>query len=138
MATAVALWAGCGRAYHAAAVAVRTGIKAGNVQAHDGAADRVPEPDVDLIFKIGAAFRSDLCGCAAAPATAKDAGKNVTEAASAALPAARATKIREVKAAEVEALAACAPATGRRCSETACTKAAAARISLRRRGINIV
>ena len=83
MAAAVALRAGRGRSHHAAAVAVGAGIKPRDVQAHHRAADCVPEADIHLVFKIGAVFRPHFRGSAAAP-SAKDAGKNIAEAATAA------------------------------------------------------
>ena len=59
------------RSHYTATVAVGTGIKARDVQAHYRAADRVPEADIDLVFQIGTAFWPDFRGCAATP-TAKD------------------------------------------------------------------
>src|SRR6185369_3387707 len=132
---AVALRARRGGSHHAAAVAIGTGIKARDVQAHHRAADRFPETDIDLVFQIGAALRFGFYGCAAAPA-AKDAGENIAEAATTARTATSAAEIGKVKAAEVETLA--ASAARRRCPETACAKAATTRIGFRRCGIDIV
>ena len=84
VAAAVALRTGCGRTHHAAAVAIRAGIKTRDVQAHHRAADRVPEADVHLIFKVGAALWPNFRGRAATP-TAKDAGEDVAKAACARL-----------------------------------------------------
>src|SRR6185312_7231285 len=84
MPASVALRAGRRSTNHSTAVAVGTSIKARDVQAHHRAADRVPEADVHLIFKIGAALRPNFRGRATASSTPKDAGENITEAASAA------------------------------------------------------
>src|SRR5580765_8257803 len=137
LAAAVALRACGGSSHHAAAVAVCAGIKARDVQAHDRSADRIPETDVDLVLKVGAAFRSGFRGRAAP--SAKDAGENIAESARS-LPAAGAAEIGEIEPAEIEALtpAARPSAPGRPGAEPACAKSAAARICLRRRGIDIV
>ena len=74
VAAAMALRTRCGRSHHAATVAVGAGIKASDVQAHYRAANRVPEADIHLVFKIGAVLRLGFNGRAATTA-AKDAGK---------------------------------------------------------------
>src|ERR1041384_2540773 len=134
----MALWT-CGwRAHYAAAVAVRAGIQAGDVQPHHRAANRVPEAYVHLVFKIGAALWLSLDCRAAASATSKDAGEYVAEAAWA-RPSTAAADIRKIKAAEIKALcsSSCPPA-GWTCSEPAGAKSSAARVSLSGCGIDIV
>jgi hypothetical protein len=80
--TAVTLRTCHGRTDNALTAAVRAGIKARYVQAHDGTADRVPKTDVYLVFEIGAAlgFMPHLRTGPAASA-AEDAGEDVAEAA---------------------------------------------------------
>ena len=73
-------------------MAIRAGIQPRDIQAHHSAADGVPEANIDLVFKIGAALRNVFNSGAPAP-SAKDAGKDVPEAACA-LPAASAAEIK--------------------------------------------
>src|SRR5579864_4429206 len=136
MSAAVALRARGRCSYHSAAVAVGAGIKSRDVQPHHGAADRVPEADIHLVLKIGAMLRPNFRGRAAAP-SAKNAGKNIAEATTAARASASAAKIGKVKAVEIEALTASTSARRRR-AESACAKAATTRISFRRCGIDVV
>ena len=138
VAAAVALRAGCGRAHHAAAVAVGAGIQARDVQAHHRAADRVPEADIDLVFQIRAAFWSGFRGSAAAPSAAKDAGKNIARKPPAHRLTAHRRRRRSEKSKPLKVKPLAASAARRRGSKTARAKAAAARIGLRCRGIDIV
>src|ERR1700739_1642725 len=62
-------------------VAGRADILAGDVEAHDTAADRCPEGNVDLVFEVGAGFWSFLGLRAAA---AEDRDQDVTRGAAAA------------------------------------------------------
>ena len=110
-----------------------------DVQAQHGAADRLPEADVDLVFQVGARLGLFLDGCATAP-TAEHAGKNVAEPAAAPLllllRAAGFEQVGKIEAAEIDRnFLAAAALAGESAGKTA---AAAARIRLGRRGIDVV
>src|SRR4051812_4964333 len=63
---------------HAIAVAIRAHVLARDIQAHDSAANRRPERNIDLIFEIAARLRTFLRDRAAAPA-AEHAGEDVAK-----------------------------------------------------------
>ena len=92
---------------HAFTTAVRAAFLTGDVQAHDGTADGVPETDVHLVFQIAAGF--GLSRHSGAASATKHAGENVFESAATAAAAA-AAEIRKIEAAEIEwhFLSACA------------------------------
>src|ERR1700730_2093871 len=77
LAFAAAFGAGTAGLNKAVAVAVRTGIPPGNIQAHHAAANGRPERHVDLIFKVRSGLGT-LLGGPASPA--EDAGENIAEA----------------------------------------------------------
>src|SRR4051812_43816758 len=92
----------------ALAVALRADILARDVEAHDAAADRRPEGDVHLIFKVGAGLGAFVCRGSAAT-SAEHGAEDIAEAAAsgAAAGTALATcgvvhEIREVESAEIE------------------------------------
>src|ERR1700727_1358485 len=135
MAAAVGLWTHGGSTYHSAAMAIRAGIKMRDAQAHHRAADRVPETDVDLIFKVRPVLRLVRYGCACAAASAKHAGENIAEPARA-LPASSSAHIGEIKSAEIKTLCSCVACSASKARARA--TAAAACVSFCRGGINVV
>ena len=56
----------------------RANILASNVELHDAAADRRPEGNVHLIFKVGARFRADL-GRSRSTSAAEDSREDILE-----------------------------------------------------------
>ena len=81
---AMALRTGLRSAHRSLSMTLRTGLKMCDIQLQHGAADRVPEADVDLILKVIVWLRLTLHRrTTAASATAEDAGKDVTKAAAA-------------------------------------------------------
>ncbi len=126
------------RPHTARAAAIIASRLTGDIQAHDRAANGVPETNVDLIFKIGAMLGLGLSRSSATPAT-EDAGENIFEAAASALPLAR-LKVRKIKTAEIERrpLAAATRVAAGNIAKTACSETAAARISLSRGRIDVV
>jgi hypothetical protein len=119
-----------------------------DVQAHDSAADRRPEGNVDLIFEIGTRLGAFL-GLSRALTAAKDRTENVAEAAASAPPAGFAApvgaidEVGEIEAAKIEvdaALAAILRATGEaaRKSSATCRSSTRTGVCFRGRGVDIV
>jgi hypothetical protein len=85
----------------AASVAIAAGFLPLYVDAHHGAANGVPESDVDLIFQIGAGL--DLSLFASATRAAEDAGEYVPESAATTLATALLLRPLLEEVAEIEA-----------------------------------
>ena len=109
-----------------------------DVQPHHGAFYGLPEADIDLIFKISAGLRTGLLSAEtpARTSTAKDAGEDVTETATA--PSRRpAFCFGKIETAEVKGHTLCSSAR-RSGAKTTRAETAAPRVSFCRGGVDIV
>src|SRR5215469_2357173 len=121
---------------HAFASAIAAGVKARDVDLHDGAAYRIPERYIDLILEVSAVLRlAAHRGARAAPEYARE---DVSKPS--ALPAGAATSVGKIKAPEVEGHFLALPATAGEGTgaESAGAKAAAPSIGFGGSGIDVV
>ena len=118
-----------------------TSFLAIHVQPQLGAANRLPEGDVDLIFQIAARLRTCFRLCAKAAASSAEHPRKDVAKTSAAATRARARKIRKIEATEIDghALGAAtgAESTGR-AAKAARAKASAAGVGFGGGRINVV
>src|SRR6266404_4997201 len=143
LSTAVALGTRSHSADRSFAAAIATGVLTRDVDAHYRAANRVPEPDIDLVLKIRPRFR--MCADSSpGTASAKHAGENIAEAAATTAGAlsasSAAAEIGKIKSAEIKwrALAAGTAAWRRSIAESARAKTSAPRVGLCGGRIDIV
>ena len=132
----------------AVAMAVPAHVAPRDIQLHHPAADRRPERHIDLIFQIAARFRPFLRRFASPPAS-ENTGKNVFEPAARSarcFPTASASpfkQIGKIKSAEIDVARSSWLATASRKASTKSARprprlSAAARVSVRRRRIDVV